>query len=228
MKSSLILALSTAAVLTLTITAANANLVLNPSFEQPGSPTAPTTGFGADQDTLVPDWMNAGLHTSATGVSGPMTMKDGTVSPTDGDWMARVYHGDRSVQQTTDHVIGNGEWFELSFQGNVQGGYNPRHQVQIYWLDEQGQRQDLFNQVLQPEDFHPEGKTFYSGRDADDVAPWIEFSVTTDMVPTAAVGHNVGVWFNNSVGAHSILVDEVSLTVIPEPASLVLLGLGGC
>ncbi len=180
--------------------ASHASLIQNPSFEQPGVDTSAGSDGFDDATNDVPFWEDgsAGQNNTITGT------KDVGTDAHSGDFVGALYwSGAPSVVQTTSHIISVGEEFTMTFWH--QGGFRPGDAA-IYYLDGDT-RIDLATQAV-------------SGASA-----WTEVQFTA-IATAASVGKPVGVLLRGTA-ANQVWYDDVSLTVVPEPASLALMGLGG-
>ena len=191
----------TTLIITVAIPAAShASLIQNPSFEQPGVDTSSGNDGFDDATNDVPFWEDGSLGQNNI-VTG--TKDVGTDAHT-GDYVGALYWpSSLAVVQTTSHIISAGEEFTMTFWH--RGGFNPGDAA-IYYLDG-GARVELATQAV-------------SG-----ASDWTEVQFTA-LATAASVGKPVGVLLRGTA-ANQVWYDDVSLTVVPEPASLVLMGLGG-
>jgi hypothetical protein len=193
------------------------NLLLNSSFEQPGTGKI-TTGFGSG---LIPDW--TGNAASDTGVEYPQ------IAAQDGSMSAYFEMADGYAQQTTSHQIQSGDSFNISFytlnNWTTEGTYWPDSEGQITVALYYGSLANTIGTY-----------TFDAGLGAGGSATWMNQALTvldTD-IPGGAIGQDIGIEILNTSGAlgatHSwIDVDNVNLSVVPvpEPATMALVSLGG-
>ncbi len=183
----------------LLVAVSDANLILNPGFEQPGVDTAAGHDGFDDATNDVPFWEDGspGQNNIITGT------KHVGANAHSGDYVGALYWpSSLAVVQTTSHIISAGEEFTMTFWH--QGGFRPGDAA-IYYLDG-GTRVDLATQAV-------------SG-----ASTWTEIQFTA-LATGASVGKFVGVSLQGTA-ADQVWYDDVSLTVVPEPASLALVGLG--
>ncbi len=173
--------------------------LINPSFEQPAIGKI-KTGFD-DVTNDVPGWENGGSTYTDSGVES---------GGTSGDYLAFLKYSDDSVIQLTSHAIAAGEQFSLAFFSRNTSNQSTLR-ASLYYQD------GSTRETMTAEDIVLTGT-------------WTQYTVTFNAndLP-ASIGKQIGIEFNNvTVGASTWLgIDDVSLetTVVPEPPSLVLLGL---
>lgn len=163
-------------------------LIFNGGFENPGADVP--FSFNADQGVI--DWVSAGTLTS--------NQSSVNTNPSAGNWHASIYlggWGQRSIAQTTKHVIRSGDVYTLKFDHNVGFATNPKLGMRLFYEDN-GQRIHFFEWV---------DPNSWSGSSL----PWRTATLSNIAVPAAAVGRPIGVWFTNTISSQRVYVDAVSL-----------------
>ncbi len=153
------------------------------------------------------NWENVPGWSSDT-VAGDSGVETG-YSATDGDWTAFMMGSDPSVWQLIDHTIGAGEIYELTLDARVTW-LGVDFQMDLYY-DDGGTRVLAATQtVTLGDDMAAFSLTF----NADDVG--------------ASIGNKIGIELNNvtATGGSWLGIDNVTVTVVPEPISLALLSAG--
>ena len=193
------------------------NLLLNNSFEQPGTGKI-SSGFGGG---LIPDW--TGNAATDTGVEYPQ------IAAQDGSMSAYFMMADGYAQQTTSHQIQSGDSFNISFytlnNWTTEGSYYPNSEGQMTVSLYYGSLANTIGTY-----------TFDAGLGAGGSATWLNQSLTvpSSSLPVGAIGQDIGIEILNTSDAlgatHSwIDVDSVNLSVVPvpEPGTIALVSLGG-
>jgi hypothetical protein len=193
-----------AAVASLTFTALAAEIpVENFSFEQPGTGKIATWDNPAND---IPGWFTTGPNVD----SGVESDWPGS---THGAWAGFLYNRDAAVYNQTGHAIGPNDIFTLRVDARENWSSTGPAVLSIGFFYESGG-----NLV-------PLGST-----SVDPALAWSEFTFEFDAgaVP-AAFGQPLGIALQNLtvLGDSWIGVDNVRLSVVPEPSVLVLLGLAG-
>ncbi|MEM1108239.1 MAG: PEP-CTERM sorting domain-containing protein [Planctomycetota bacterium] len=180
----------------------HANLLSNGSFE---SPVTSSKIFGFDSSPDIPGWVE-----DAGGVYLDSGVEDDLASAPDGTRLAFLKNDDDGFFQTTSHVISLSDSFSLEFDVLATFLANSID-VSIFYADPSN---ILVSETL-----------------AITSTSWETLSITTTGItlPAAAIGTQVGVRFDNQSyptvdGITYLAIDDVSLTVVPEPASVLLLG----
>lgn len=186
------------------IVQAQAQLVIplvNYDFEEPG------TGKISSDWGLIPGWSSD---------SAPADSGVETGWTTSGDYNGYLANFDPAVWQTSGYTIASGDVFSVSFlsRNNWSSGAQGDLQVTLYY-DDGGTKT-------------PFGSSFAVTEES--IATTTEFMFEF-AAPGAAAGSLLGVEFNNMTvaeGGSWLLVDRVMLvnTVVPEPTTFALLGMG--
>ncbi len=195
--------------------------LVNPSFEQPGT-TKISTGW-----STVPGW---GYFNGAGAASDSGVEND---APLNGVMNAYMYAADSHAgiypSQQTGYSIVGGENIQLTFDAKYSygstgpgGGWS-----QPMSAPEQVQADLYYVSGGVPVVFASDVITW----DASGAGvPWASY-VFTGSAPLAAAGNLLGVDFKNVSADPNYYnwaeVDNVGLNVVPEPASMALIGLGG-
>ncbi|MCK5271445.1 MAG: PEP-CTERM sorting domain-containing protein [Sedimentisphaerales bacterium] len=183
--------------------------VLNPDY--PGSsPDEYLPDVPGWEDDCTRDWPRSGVHGDITG--NPVY---------EGAWRAFLYHGDGEgyaedvIYQVTDQTIAACEIYTLSAQGMSGGTYGTtvRLDLSFFYVDGTGGHVALasnFTDMADDDEWHLCTAGFTV--DADGIGEKLGIKFTSVDVGNANVG-----WLG---------FDDVQLDVIPEPATMMLLGLG--
>jgi PEP-CTERM motif len=162
------------------------------------------------EDDCTKDWPRSGVHGDVSGH--PVY---------EGAWKAFLYHGNGEgyaediIYQATDQTIAAGEIYTLSAQGWNGGTFDTdvRLELSFFYVDGTGAHIEL---AANPTDL-PDDNLFYE-------------CTAVFQVGADGIGEKLGIKFRNvDVGNDNVGwlgVDAVALDVIPEPATMMLLGLG--
>lgn len=185
--------------------AATVNLE-NAGFEQPA------TGKISNDWTSIPGWSSD----TAPGDSGVDNATNHIPTGAfEGEYFGYTYQHDDPVWQTSNHTIAAGEVFTVDFQASdlwTNGGSWGNMTVWLYYYDEGTSSRVLMDSVK------VEGLTYKAG--------WTAGSLTVAADDYAAgIGSKVGVQFHGTDHGWNA-IDDVQLDVVPEPATMILLGIG--
>ncbi len=179
-------------------------VVDNFSFEQPG--TGKIKGWNGEAGADVPGWASDGQAVDS-GVESDWP------GHTDGLWTAFIMQGDPSIYNLTGHAIAAGEVFTLQVDARDNWTDGTADLMISLYYDLAGVRNTVASSTFT--------------LDAADV--WMTYSLTFAANDTpAAIGNLIGIEIDNvspSISSWQGL-DNVRLDVIPEPATMLLMGLG--
>ncbi|MBE0536024.1 MAG: PEP-CTERM sorting domain-containing protein [Phycisphaerae bacterium] len=179
---------------------AQAYFVGNHSFEEPGTGTVKNWND-------VPFW-------SSDRVQVDSGVESNWPGATDGDYSGFLMAGDPSVWQLTSTVIEAGQEYTLLVDArNNYTAIAPAKMGMMLYYDDMGSRMPVALAIV---DLLGDGQN-----------PWATYSLSfiANDVPIS-IGKQIGIEFVNvSAQASWIGIDNVRL--VPEPMTLVLLGLGG-
>lgn len=176
--------------------------VVNPSFELPG--TGKIKGWNGENGANIPGW-----------ASDTAAIDSGVESDwpghTDGVWSGFLMAGDPSVWQLTGHVIQPTDLFTLQVDGrdNWSSAGSASLLMTLYY-DNGGTRVSAANETKSLN------------------GTWAGQTLTfnASALP-ASWGKNIGIELLNATTGDSWLgLDNIRLSVVPEPSSVALLGLG--
>ena len=170
----------------------------NFSFELPGTDKQKNWGN-------VPGWSSDTVAAD----SGVEIYQDPPVA-TEGTWNGFLMGSDPSVYNLTDHVIAAGDVFTLTIDAKSNWGATD-FTLGLYYDDAGVRTEVASSQIVLP------------GND-DPMAPF-SLGFTAGDKP-GSTGNKIGIELDNIVGGWAGF-DNVRLDVIPEPATMALLGLGG-
>lgn len=175
--------------------------VTNYSFEQPG---AKIKGWNGENGTDIPGWAS---DTAAVD-SG---VESDWPGHTDGVYSGFLMSSDPSAFNLTDHVIAAGEVFTLQVDArNNWSGGTPDFLLSLYY-DVAGVRNTVASSTV----------TLIDG--------WMTYALTFSADDVAdSIGKLIGIELDNVAAVSNSWegMDNVRLDVVPEPATLCLLGLG--
>jgi len=223
-------------------TASAQNLLVNGSFETPGSPgqgssdpTYTSSGFGT-----IPGWFGG-----VASDSGSQSVADKTggahTASYDGGFYAYMMVGDSQAgnyaNQTTSTIISSaGETFNLTFGASANGSSDGNWSAttaSVHYFVYSGANVLTGHIITQGEAVLAASPG--EGNGLTDIPIWSTTGASA-VAGAIDVGQPIGIalenssgWLNPNVGAvHSwVLVDGVSLTVAPEPTTATLLGFAG-
>jgi hypothetical protein len=186
-----------------TMALAGSIAVTNYSFEQPGA--GKIQGWNGENGTDIPGWASS-MAAADSGVESSWP------GHTDGDYSGFLMSADPSAFNLTDHVIAAGEVFTLQVDArNNWSGGTPDFMLSLYY-DVAGVRNTVASSTL----------TLTDG--------WATYALTFSANDVAgSIGNLIGIELDNvaAVGNSWEGMDNVRLDVVPEPATMLLLGLGG-
>jgi hypothetical protein len=193
------LATLAAAVLTFHRLAAAEILVENFSFEQPG--TAKIVGWNN-----IPGW-------SATGAVLDSGVESDWPGATHGVWAGFLFNRDPAIHNQTAHLIGPNDVFTMHVDAQNNWSSQAPAVLSIgFFYESAGNHIPLGTTSVNPG------------------SPWSQFTFELDAstVP-AAFGRPIGIQLQNitPAGDSWIGVDNVRLSVVPEPSVISLLGVAG-
>jgi hypothetical protein len=189
----------------LVVAAAQAIYVENYSFEDPAGVKCKNW----DGETTYPDvpgWTDGGAVSADSGLEAWSGTSDGLNR---GFLMGNLQGaGDPGVYQVTSYAIVAGETYRLTV--DLRNDWNaPTHQLGLYYTADGGAT--LVELVMETVDITGE---------------WAAYTAQyTVGAADAAIGNNLVIKLNNN-GAGWSNMDNVRLDLVPEPATLSLLGLG--
>ncbi|MBN2513901.1 MAG: PEP-CTERM sorting domain-containing protein [Sedimentisphaerales bacterium] len=179
-------------------------VVDNYSFELPGS--GKIKGWNGESGADVPGWVSDGQAVDS-GVESDWP------GHTDGLWTSFIMQGDPTIYNLTGHAIAAGEVFTLQVDARDNWTDGDADLMISLYYDVAGVRNTVASSTFT--------------LDAADV--WMTYSLTFAANDTpAAIGNLIGIEIDNvSPSASSWQgLDNVRLDVIPEPATMLLMGLG--
>jgi len=172
------------------------NLLLNGDFNSPNTVSAP-------DNWSVWSWGSGWANHQNDGSSfdGSYYMAVGAT-----DWGS----GGGGVYQTVAGITA-GVSYDLTVEAGAQAWWKPVGYMTMFWLDGTGaQISQSQLQVINPSDYNIG-------------APWANYSLTAEAPAGAA---QVKVEFANYDGQGTVWYDNATLTMVPEPGTLALAGLG--
>ena len=191
----------------------------NYSFELPDLGDAQALGWNGDLAGYpddIPGWVGEdGCDNS--GVENPY-FDGGKYVGTDGLYAGLLGSADPGAWNLTDHTIVIGEIFRLTIDASntYRGGVPPDFKVTLYYDSGDGVR-------------HVGNSETFVLSTSDSVIGWDTYSMEFDAdTDTASYGNKIGIELENASSEDWawMIMDDVRLDVIPEPATMALLGLG--
>lgn len=194
------------------------------------------TGYASAKDWIAPDvtddpgWNYPNGMGSAEGVDLAVTLPDGAVGVTDigTDTAYKVVFGPSSGEKDTNIQLVLADVYE---PGND-------YIVTVKWAVGQGAIQDINLMLMgRLDDFdgsHPWGAQFDPGNRYPEGPEWVEYSAIAtaqDILDQQSLGYQIRVTMNidgdrtGTEGGDILYITD--LEIVPEPATMVLLGLGG-
>lgn len=175
---------------------------------------SPQTGAPDIEDDAVSNWLYDAAYAEATTFTKRPAPRTGN----------QAMHGlNRYSAQETSSLFEQGKTYTFSLWAQNDVDLNESHGVYMYIFDGTVQFNDanaLVNTLI-PE-FNTRGVAMTA---AQSQANWQKLSISYTVAPgSPAIGHPIGVAF---YGLKDSAFDDASLSVVPEPTSLVLVSLAG-
>lgn len=202
--------------------------VVNQGFEQPGTvKTEYWDSTGAIVPGIIPGWEPSGPGVEGPGgpVGGPGD--SGVESDTSyGSWRGYLAGRDPSIYQTTAYtILGSEPGFSLSVAAKDT------------WTADGNNNQLSGSSVLNMSLYYLDGTSRVSMGNQDFVVTdtFVDYTLDVLSIPSAAIGKELGIELDNvsdvrDLGGDVVYawqgLDNVRLSVVPEPGTIVLLSLG--